>query len=297
MEPIIVTGKEWAKAVLPDPVLRWLQARRQVWFARRTRARDRQVFINHLRADDVFVVGHPKSGNTWVAYMLALLSYPDRQDQVTLSNIEAYIPLIPGESDSRISNYPDLPRPRIFRNEVPRYPELYPKTIYLIRDPRAALTSYYHMYRTLFNDHQTSLHAFVEEYLAQGCIRRWEPVPRWDVQVLEWLKRARQPERVLILKYEDMLTDRRAALEKMARFARLDCRPEVLDVAVARGAFSSMQKDEAQHGVYAYPGEIAQRGRFVRSGKSDSWRSEMEARTVQRIEAEFAPAMRACGYA
>ena len=101
MEPIIVTGKEWAKAVLPDPVLRWLQARRQVWFARRTRARDRQVFINHLRADDVFVVGHPKSGNTWVAYMLALLSYPDRQDQVTLSNIEAYIPLIPGESDSR----------------------------------------------------------------------------------------------------------------------------------------------------------------------------------------------------
>jgi hypothetical protein len=102
---------------------------------------------------------------------------------------------------------------------------------------------------------------------------------------------------VLILKYEDMLADRRAALEKMVRFTRLDSRPELLEVAVARGEFSSMQKDEARHGVYAYPGEIAQRGRFVRSGKSDGWRGEMEARTAQRIEAEFAPAMRACGYA
>src|SRR5262245_56134175 len=102
------------------------------------RNRDRQEFQRALRQTDVFFIGHPKSGNTWVAYMLAKILYKDEMNKVTMASVGHYLPVIHGQ-DSLIARYENLPSPRIFRNEYPVHPQLYPKTIYLVRDPRAAL--------------------------------------------------------------------------------------------------------------------------------------------------------------
>jgi len=106
-----------------------------------------------------------------------------REKKSIWMNIDHYVPGIHFE-DIAIERHPKLLERRVFRNEVPVYPQYYPRTIYLVRDPRSVLVSYYHMYRTIFNDTTTPLQDFVEEYLRNGNIQRYEPqIDRWDRQV------------------------------------------------------------------------------------------------------------------
>lgn len=260
------------------------------------RQHDKSLFRRHLRHTDMFLIGHPKSGNTWMAYMLAILFNQDKENKVTLNNIGSHVPVI-HVKDSGIADYSNLPDPRIFRNEQPEYPELYPKTIYLIRDPRAVMVSYFHMYRTLFDDKSTTLQAFVQEYILNGGIKRWEPrIVRWDKQVLDWVSRSKQDRSIMIMKYEDMVGNRLEVLKRVVEFAGIPCNEEDLALVVSRSSFEEMRKDEEKHGAESYQGEAGKRGRFIRRGKIDGWKEEMDQRVVKQIENEFAPAMKAAGY-
>jgi len=257
--------------------------------------RDRTLFKLHLDLSDIFLVGHPKSGNTWLAYMLAILIRRDFGHQITLSNIGEYIPVVHGR-DRKIAKYSNLPKPRVFRNEWPVHPDLYPKVVYLVRDPRAVLVSYYHMYRTITPDCEMSIRAFVEEYLSHGCIWNLEPLVRWDRQVLVWKKRAEREGNVMIVKYEDMVIGRAQVLKGLIKFGEIPCTQADLDIAVARGSFELMRKDEEKHGAESYPGAVGKRGRFIRRGKIDGWKDEMDLPTLKQIERELGAAMKAMGY-
>jgi len=264
-----------------------------IW--RLTEAYKRNLFKKSLRPTDAFLVGHPKSGNTWLAYMLAIILYRDTTNEIHLSNLFHYIPVIHGK-DPAINNYDSLPNPRIFRNEWPLYPELYPKTVYILRDPRAVLTSYYHHYRVVTGDTQTSMEEFVREYLVNGCIRRFEPqLIRWDKQVSEWLKRA-EKNAVRIVKYEELLKDRRKVLEDIATFLEISPNPNVIAIAVKRGEFKEMRAEEEKYGAESFPGELGLRGRFIRKGTADGWREEMSPKVAELIEREFREIMKKVEY-
>jgi hypothetical protein len=299
---VAAAEKDWievlAKALLPRPMRRWVRRQRTKALVRRHHRRDLALFRGHLRPTDVFLVGHPKSGNTWLAYMLAIIIYQDKLHQVRDANLKGYTGDIHG-NDTRIMNYRGLRDPRIFRNECPVYPELYPRTIYLLRDPRAVIVSLYHMYRIMVKDSQKTLGSFIEDYLGgQGCFTTWySNLPRWDVHVISWMKRAEQDHRVLVVRYEDLVANRRGVLEKVVGFAGIPCTEEDLALAVTRGSFEAMRGEEEKHGSHllsqAYPGE---RGWFVRRGEADGWRQELDDRMARRIETELAHAMRATGY-
>jgi hypothetical protein len=257
--------------------------------------RDRNAFKKALRSTDVFIVGHPKSGNTWLAYMLAILFCSDRQHEVTMANVGRYVPCIHGR-DADITKYGNLSNPRLFRNEYPVHPLLYPKTVYLLRDPRAVLVSYYHMYGVVRPNDPMSLDSFVDEYLAKGFLSNFEPLERWDRQVLAWHRRAQEGDRVLLVKYEDMVEDRKGVLEKVARFINVSPSVTRLAEAVERGAFAAMQKDEEAHGAESYLKIKDKRENFVRRGKTDGWKDEMNPVLATRVEREFGPMMKAAGY-
>jgi len=282
----------------PEYECRWgatKHAKLSALFSPIRKLRDKKKFDRHLRANDLFIVGHPKSGNTWVAYMTAILAFKDMDNQINLSNIGTYAPVIHAK-DSDIRKYNHTGGTRVFRNEWPVYPKKYPKVIYLVRDPRAILVSYYHMFVTYFDKQDISMNAFIKEYLSKGYIQSWEPLMRWDRQVLYWLKRAQTDRRILLVKYEDTVADRRATLARIADFAEIEYTEALLDFVEERGSFSSMRANEDRHGAESYPDEIGQRGKFIRKGKIDSWRDEMPSKTVMRVERELAPAMKKMGY-
>jgi len=227
--------------------------------------------------------------------MLAVLTLKDTDNRIRLNNIGDYVPVIHGK-DASIAKYSHLPEPRVFRNEWTVHADLYPKTVYLVRDPRAVLVSYYHMYRTITGDTATTLEAFVEEYLSRGQIIKLEPLVRWDEQVLAWKRRAEHDETVIMVKYEDMVRERMGVLEQVAHFAGIPYTQDDLELTSMRGDFEAMRKDEQEHGAESYPGKIGKRGRFIRRGKVDGWKDEMSPSLVEEIERELGQTMKALDY-
>lgn len=283
--------KSGIKAMLPKHLRTWLLRRRR----EQQKNKKKSLFENSLRKTDVFLVGHPKSGNTWLAYMLAILTQKDHERRVNLSDVGDFLPTIHGV-DHRIAVYNHLLIPRIFRTEGPQYPEHYPKTIYILRDPRSVLLSYYHHCVHDTGRTEWLISDFVDEMITEGCIKSLEPhIVRWDKQVEAWLERAkRQP--VIFVKYEDLKRDCRATLEQIQNFIGLDCDDSILALAVERGDFSKMRRDEEKYGAESYPDEKGKRGFFVRKGKIDSWKEEMPEDVIANIEESFYPVMKKMGY-
>lgn len=251
--------------------------------------------LRTLRPTDVFLVGHPKSGNTWVAFMLSVILSDKMCKKVTMANVYQFVPNI-HMAGVKVKQFDDYPSPRIFRNENPMWHDYYPKTIYLVRDPRSVFLSYYHHWlHTDRVDHGT-LEEFVDEMLEYGCIRRWEPwLVRWDQQVSDWVERAkRQP--VKIVRYEDLIEDRGKTFREIVDFAELDYTESLLAMAIEQGAFQAMQKSEIKHGAESFHGEKSGKGLFVRKGQADSWKEEMPEYVSGKIERIFKPTMEMFGY-
>ena len=74
-----------------------------------------------VKDSDIFLVGHPKSGNTWLAFMLAVLVEKDNEEKV----IGESVPIIHNWGQ-KICRHEGLRSPHIFRNDAPKYPEFYP---------------------------------------------------------------------------------------------------------------------------------------------------------------------------
>jgi Sulfotransferase domain len=275
-------------ALIPESTKNWIRERQ---YQRKLCAR----FRAQLRPTDTFLVGHPKSGNTWITYMLTALVEKHFGKRATLANLQEYVPAVHA-SDLKIEAYSQLPNPRMFRNEGPKFPELYPRTIYIIRDPRAVLLSYYHHCLHDTRNPNWELDDFIDEMLEHGCIKRLEPyIIRWDKQVSNWLRRAKkQP--VQIVRYEDMKRDRRAVLQEVVRFTGISCTEQDIAQAVERSSFEHMRKEEETYGAEPYSGTKGEGGFFMRRGKVDSWKEELSAYAKKRIETEFGETMRKLEY-
>lgn len=262
--------------------------------SKQNKIKARSQFQSALRKSDVYLVGHPKSGNTWLAYMLGILLNGENPDRVTLANISEYVPNI-HHNDEKITKYDHIDAPRVFRNESPLFPDLYPKTIYIVRDPRAVLLSYYHHYQHAKQPLLT-LDEFIEEMLTYGHIKSWEPeLIGWDKQVNQWMGRLKEQE-VKFVRYEDLVEDREGMLKDLISFAEIKCEDDLFALAVEKGNFKSMQKDELKHGAESYPGEKGSKGLFVRKGKVDSWKEEMPQEIISKIETKFYETMKSLGY-
>jgi glycosyltransferase involved in cell wall biosynthesis len=254
-------------------------------------------FRPHLRPTDTFLIGHPKSGNTWLAYLLALLKCGEHGHTVDLLNVGDYVPFVHG-ADYEIGEYGHLPDPRVFRNEYPQHRRLYPKIIYILRDPRSVLVSFWHMYRVIYDDDTVPLDDFVDQYMrGTGIFTYWNrPLIRWDRQVRRALRDARRTGRTHIVRYEDLVERRRETLQGVARFLDLPVDDQVLDEVVRLGDFDAMRNLEDRSGAEAYTGRALGSGRFIRKGRIDGWRDEMDEATAERIGRVFRRAMKEAGY-
>ena len=143
-----------------------------------------------LFEDDIFLVSYPKSGNTWLRFMLAHLRFTDVP--IDFHTISDYIPAGASNADRVWQAQISRVRPRFIKSHV-RYQPRFPRVIYLVRDGRNAYVSYY---RFLFDrlPEGTALANFIaKKDLLFGT---------WSQHVNSWLDANLPSERFMVIKYE-----------------------------------------------------------------------------------------------
>lgn len=169
--------------------------------------------------DDVYLVSYPRSGNTWVRQMIALVRHPGLD--LTKEPVNDYVPDA-YEDPSALNR---APRPRFIKSHEP-YTPVYPKVIYLYRDGRDSLVSWYHM-ETSLHDYRGTIEQFVQSCLAGS----YGAFGSWQDHVRSWILVPRRTP-TLKVRYEDLCEDPRRGLQAIAAFLRLRCSPARIEAAV-----------------------------------------------------------------
>jgi hypothetical protein len=210
--------------------------------------------LANLFSTDTFVISYPKSGNTWLRFIIANML---TKETVTMKNVDGLVPDIYNFKD-RINQ---LGEPRFIKSHHAHF-KSYPKTIYIYRDYRDVLISYYHFQKGL-NQYEGDLSSFIKQI--------GSPFGKWEKHVTDALEFSKKyPDRILLLSYNDMLINLPKYVELIANYCSI--KPlKSTDEIVRLCSFNAMQQNEAEHGrTFDTPGLT-----FFRSGKAEQWRKEL----------------------
>lgn len=233
--------------------------------------------IQKAGPDDIFVVGYPKSGNTWLQHLLTSLVYglDIRYTPPVLMN-----DLMP-DLDVR-KFYRRYCSPMFFRtHDLPK--PTFRRVIYLIRDGRDVMVSFFH--------YQAALDGAAPDFekIVNGA---GLPFPcRWDEHVEAWMANPYGAE-MMIVRYEALKQDAAAELARIAAFGGLDRDRASVDAAVRNCTFEAMKRYEETMGFETFPKEK----QFVRRGIVGSFKDEMPTEILGAFTRQSARALRAAGY-
>lgn len=236
--------------------------------------------INQTKEFDVFVVGYPKSGNTWFQNIIASLLLGLTPEFTPDCLIQEIVPDV--HHKKRYKRFTD---PVYFKSHFLPRPE-YRKVVYLIRDGRDVMVSYFHYLEEIEKkkmDDKSKLIRF-----GYGL-----PFGKWLDHVESWMLNPYGAD-MLIIKYENMRKDLLCELKRFCEFALIDRDEFFLQQVVVKVSFQNMRKQEERFGWDRpnWPKEA----RFVRRGVVGSHKDEMESALYEELTKEAKKTLERFGY-
>ena len=235
--------------------------------------------IDPLRTSDIIIAGYPKSGNTWMQYLIAGAFYGLDLTIVPDALVQDLVPDV--HFKKVIKHYYPV---TFFKSHFLPRPD-YRNVIYLLRDGRDAMVSYWHYLQALTDQPIDFLdmvrsgtglfpckwHTHVEQGLANPCGAR-----------------------MMTVRYEDLKEDTARELRRIGEFAGLACETAVLEQAARKGSFSPMKAREASF-AWENP-QIPKNKPFVRRGRVGSHLEEMPSTVRQAFVEEAREVLKKTGY-
>jgi hypothetical protein len=243
------------------------------------------VWVHHkdIGPQDVLIASYPRSGCTWLRFLLfeAITGRP--ADFVSVNRH------IPGPGSRRAADALLPNGGRLVQSHDPIRPRATP-VLYLVRDVRDVVLSSYraHLRRGVF---EGSLDDYIGPFLRGDSY-----VGSWAHHVDYWIGED-SPQKVagLTLRYEDLRRDPHASLGSVLRFLNLERDGSVVSRAVAANSIDAMRRKEeaAPAGTIDY----AVRGiPFVGKGKAGGWKDELTDEQLARVESSAGDQLARLGY-
>ena len=228
-----------------------------------------------------FIAAYPRSGSTWLRTMLATLM--DERVSGNPLSMERIIPALSIPNAKKINRRLDNP---IVFSHAPFLPGVQ-RAIYLVRDGRDSITSFYHFTVTL-----RGLNLSFSEWL--NLYQRGLLGQRWDENVTSWLQNGRKNlgENLLVIKYETLKAQSEESLQQIANFLHIPHSPERIRQAIQDTSFENMQKMEKQR----RPDTQDPNQRVYRTGKSGEWKTQFDEKQHSEFMKIAGPAMRLAQY-
>lgn len=181
-----------------------------------------------VNSDDTFLVSYPKSGNTWLRFLVAN-SLKQSSGGIDFSNIEDVVP------DIYVSSRSGLKKVQA-RRVIKSHESLtitYPKVVYLVRDPIDVYKSYYYF----LNKRNAELS--FDDYDELFFSGQLDDYGSWNQHVASWYQYSKAVDNVLIIKYEDLKYDTESLLTDILTFLEID-----FDAGTVRNAVAQSSKDK-----------------------------------------------------
>ena len=246
--------------------------------------RARAVLPTSPRHDDLYLVEFPKSGVTWLSYLMANtgLALGGQARRATFFNLNELV------ADIHFDRNLAPPRADGFGFRCIKshagFTAQYKRVFYLVRDPRAVMASYF-TFATELGQWGGSFDEFVRH--PQFGIEAWiRHVNGWVDNIDEGLSFAP-------VRYEDLLADTAGALRILYRLLGFELEDVAIARVIAQSSIERMREDEALFNA----GHLRLKGfSFVRKEKAGGARVAMPDVVKAYIEREAGATMRRLGY-
>jgi Sulfotransferase domain len=237
-----------------------------------------------IRPQDGMLASYPRSGTTWLRFMLteALTEDearfgPDNQPIIYVGGHAAAPDLLPG--GGRLS----------FTHET--WPVGDRRVVYVVRDPRSVAVSEHRWLRRRGLAPPT-FDRFVDEFL-RG---RSNPWGRWDTHVYAWLESdAAKADHLLVVRFEKLRAAPEVEMTEVLQFLGAPGDPSVVARAVANNTLERMREKEEQAPTRAFAAGVRRDVRFVKEGAT-GWKDELSIAHAEAIERTFGDTMTRLGY-
>jgi hypothetical protein len=230
------------------------------------------------RKEQIALVSYPKSGNTWLRAIIAnLLSGKD----LSLNAVEVSVPDI---YKKRVSYLNRNMTPFFKSHEY--YTPSYNKVVYLVRDPRDIIGSYY-SYQKKLKQIPDDIEC-IEQYMSLFLSGDNSSYGDWASHVNSWL----EIENLILIKYEDLKTAPISVLKKICDFSNI--RVDDAEIKKALTACTIERMKDKEHGWDEMKG--ASESGFFRNGNVGGYKSEISVDAVQKLEKQWAKVMKKLDY-
>jgi hypothetical protein len=238
--------------------------------------------------DDVFIVSYPKSGNTWVRFIVANML--NLNEKVGFDNIEVFVPDVYINSNKSLLN---MRRPRYLKSHEYFDPRMN-KVIYITRDPMDVMVSLFFYLKKLgilsFNH---SIDDFSERMLQGEFDAKFGS---WAENVGSWIGVDGASKDILFLKYEDLISNKRREFRRISNYLNIDLSEEQLELVVYNSSFLNMKKSENKNNNWKSCKESNDEISFVRGGKTGEGRRELSLETIEKVSELWGVQMQKLGY-
>jgi hypothetical protein len=241
------------------------------------------LWIRHhgFRPSDVFTASYPRSGSTWLRFILAEILAGQSSGFKGVNMLSPDV----GEHADAQSLLPGSGR-LIKTHEL--YRPSYKKAIYLARDPRDVLFSEY-AYESALGVIDGDFDLFLDAFLRKGV----NPFGLWSDHVNTWLDAADSNQcELLVLRFEEMRRDTERCLKQTMEFLNFPVEDGAIRKAIAGNSLEQMKAKEK-----VTPQRASAKGRFIGSGSVAGWKEKLSVSQLQLIDQYAGKAMSRLGYA
>lgn len=241
------------------------------------------VALRHrdLSSEDVFVGEYPRSGATWVSFILGEIAF---DQPIDFGSATRLTPFVRNHGDALRS--PRLGGRLIRTHE--RYRDRYKRAVYVVRHVAdVAVSRYNHL--PWIGIAKPEFSVFLENMLA-GKVDGYST---WPQHIASWLDAPNGA--VHLVKYEDMHDDADATISGALEFFGVEADPAQVHAAIAANTLDRMKEKERRAPTWTF-GKPLPEVPFVRQGEVGGWRQTLEAADIELIERVAGPTLRRLGY-